>query len=134
MDAADVARHEITLLFDGACPLCRREMSMLKRRDRSDRLGSVDISDPSFDPKTFGLSKQDVHSRIHGILADGQIVEGVEVFRRAYRAVGIGWLLGWTRWPILKPIVDAFYRWFARNRHRLTFRRNPCEGDHCSIA
>ena len=53
-------------------------------------------------------------------------VEGVEVFRRAYAAIDRGWMLGWTRWaPIVRP-VDVAYRWFARNRLRLTGRQLPC--------
>ena len=34
----------------------------------------------------------------------------------------ISWLFGI---PLMKPLVDQFYRWFARNRYRL-----GC-GDHC---
>jgi len=65
-------------------------------------------------------------ARIHGVLSDGSVVEGMEVFRRAYAAVDLGWLLAPTRWPIIRPLADAAYRWFARNRLRLTGRRHEC--------
>lgn len=126
-----MALPPITLLFDGACPLCKREMAFIKRLDKHDRVGGIDITDPTFDPARFGTTHEQVHARIHGVLGDGTLVEGVEVFRRAYREIGLGWMVGWTAWPVARPVVDAMYRWFARNRHRLTFRRNPCADGQC---
>jgi predicted DCC family thiol-disulfide oxidoreductase YuxK len=90
-----------------------------------------DIALPTFDAAAYGLSARVVHERIHGIAADGRIVEGVEVFRRAYSAVGLGWLLAPTRWPLVRPLAEAAYRVFARYRLRLTGRRLDCDGDRC---
>jgi predicted DCC family thiol-disulfide oxidoreductase YuxK len=119
---------EITVFFDGECPLCRREVAALRRLDRGrNRIGLLDIAAPDFDPHRLGLQHDALMSRIHGQLPDGRIVEGVEVFRRAYAAVGLGWLLAWTRWPGLSRLADAGYRWFARNRLRLTGRRRAAE-------
>jgi hypothetical protein len=39
---------ELTIFFDGACPLCRREIAHYLRRDRSGRLAALDIAaDPA---------------------------------------------------------------------------------------
>jgi predicted DCC family thiol-disulfide oxidoreductase YuxK len=65
--------------------------------------------------------------RIHGVLPDGRVVEGLEVFRRAYAAVGLGWLLAPTRWPLLREISETSYRIFAKNRLRWTGRKADCE-------
>jgi predicted DCC family thiol-disulfide oxidoreductase YuxK len=119
---------EITLLYDGACPLCARELAMLRRRDRRGALGAVDIAAPGFDPSVYGLDRERVMARMHGVLPDGTVVEGMEVFRRAYAAVGLGWLLAPSRWPLLGPLFDAAYGWFARNRLRWTGRAHECEG------
>ena len=35
--------------------------------------------------------------RIHGILPDGSVVVDVEVFRRCYDLVGLGWVYAATR-------------------------------------
>jgi predicted DCC family thiol-disulfide oxidoreductase YuxK len=58
----------------------------------------------------------------------------VETFRQAYRAVGLGWVLAPTGWPLLRPAFDALYRIFARHRVRMgrVFGR-PCAGDRCSL-
>ena len=37
------ASPELTVLFDGGCPLCVREVTFLKGRDRRGALGFVDI-------------------------------------------------------------------------------------------
>lgn len=70
-------------------------------------------------------------ARIHGVTGSGRVVEGMDVFRQAYRAVGWGWLLAPTGWPLLRPAFDALYRWFARNRLRLTGRA-ACTTNRCN--
>lgn len=128
-----------TILIDGLCPLCKVEGKFLERLDRGrGGLRLVDIAAADFDPAAYGRTMEEVTGQIHGVLPDGRIITGVEVFRRAYAAVGWGWLLAPTAWPVLRPISDAVYRWFARNRHRLTFRSRHaiplCEGDRCRVA
>lgn len=125
---------EITVLFDGECPLCAREVAALRRLDRGrGRIAFDDIAAPGFDAARYGRRHDELMARIHGALPDGRLVEGVEVFRRAYTAVGLGWALAWTAWPALRPLADAGYRWFARNRLRLTGRAaHDCASDHCA--
>jgi len=72
-------------------------------------------------------------ARIHGVLPDGSIVEGVEVFRRAYAAVGLGWLVAPTRWPGLRWLAEWSYQVFARNRLRWTGRSSACVDGRCEI-
>jgi predicted DCC family thiol-disulfide oxidoreductase YuxK len=123
---------EFTILYDGECPLCRREVEMLARLDAGrGRLARVDIASPGFDPGRYGRSLETLMARIHGVRPDGTVIEGVEVFRRAYAAVDRGAWLAWTGLPIVRPVVDAAYRWFARNRLRLTGRAHACDADAC---
>ena len=127
-------KPEITFLHDGDCPLCAREVSMLRRLDRGrGRLAFEDIAAGDFDAARYGSTHEQLMARIHGVLPDGTLVEGVEVFRRAYAAVGLGWLVAPTRWPLLRPLFDAAYRWFARNRLRLTGRGEVCDSDRCTV-
>lgn len=123
-----------TILIDGACPLCRREANLLRRMDAGrGRLALIDIADPAFDPAQFGRTHDDVMGTIHGVDRDGTVLTGVEVFRRAYAAVGWGWVLSWSAWPVLRPIADAAYRFFAKYRLRLTGRRDECESGRCRV-
>ena len=122
-----MSQAEITILYDGECPLCSRELAMLKRIDRRrGRLGAIDIAAADFEASRYGLDLDTLMGRIHGVLPDGSVIEGVEVFRRAYAAVGRGWVLGWTSLPPFVRPVDAAYRWFARNRLSLTGRQPDC--------
>jgi len=126
---------QITVLYDGDCPLCTREIEMLRRRDPEGRAARFeDIAAPGFDPARYGKTRAELMARIHGVLPDGRLVEGVEVFRRVYAAVGLGWLVRPTGWPLLRPAFDAAYRWFARNRLRLTGRSDACTPEACTPA
>jgi len=125
---------QITVLYDGDCPLCSREIRFLERRDRGrGRVQFADIAEPSFDPGAYGLDARTVMARIHGVLPDGTVIEGIEVFQRAYAAVGLGWLIAPTRWPGFRRLAELTYRIFARNRLRWTGRVSDCEAGRCQV-
>jgi predicted DCC family thiol-disulfide oxidoreductase YuxK len=117
------------LYFDGACPLCAREVAFLRRLDRRARIRFSDIAAPGFDAAATGIAWPDLMDRIHARLADGTVVEGVEAFRRLYALLGWGWLVAPTRLPGVRQLLDLAYRTFARNRLRLTGR---CAAEGCA--
>lgn len=122
------------VFFDGDCPLCRREIAFLRRLDRRRNvIRFTDIADPGFDPAghgLVGLQRSELMARIHGRTSDGEIVEGVEVFRELYAAVGFGPIVALTRLRPIAALLDAGYRWFAANRLRLTGR---CDDGACLL-
>jgi predicted DCC family thiol-disulfide oxidoreductase YuxK len=122
-----------TLLYDSECPFCRREVEWLQRRDKKGRLGAIDIAAPGFDASRFGLTTERVHARLHGITADGKVIEGMAAIRAAWRAAGLGFVMAPTGWPVLRWLFDASYLAFARYRVPLGrwFGRR-CAGDVCS--
>ena len=128
-------QFQIRVLYDGECPLCSREISFLERRDRGrGRIQLEDIADPGFDPRRYGVEADELMARIHGVLPSGDLIEGVEVFRRAYSAVGLGWLVAPTRLPGLRKLADLGYRVFARNRLRWTGRASDaCADGSCRV-
>ena len=120
----------IRVLYDGECPLCAREIRFLERRDRGrGRIQFEDIADPSFDSQRYGVEAGELMARVHGVLPSGDLIEGVEVFRRAYSAVGLAWLMAPTRVPGLRNLLDLAYRVFARNRLRWTGRGSDAYAD-----
>ena len=130
MPNESVRTHSVEVFYDGACPLCTREMRWLRRLDRDGRVLFTDISDPAFDPATVGRPFEALMARLHGRLADGRVIEGVEVFRQLYAAVGFRRLVAFTRAPVVSQLMDAGYALFARNRLRLTGR---CADGHCAV-
>jgi predicted DCC family thiol-disulfide oxidoreductase YuxK len=110
---------EFTLLYDGLCPLCSKEVNWLYSRNKHGRLGFKDINDADFNPAVYGKTQEDFMAEIHGLYPDGQLIKGMGVFRETYKAVGLGWLMAATGWPVLKPLFDLIYRVFAKYRVRL---------------
>jgi predicted DCC family thiol-disulfide oxidoreductase YuxK len=128
--AVNAPPFEVEVFFDGACPLCLREINMLKRWDRKGRIRFTDIAARDFSAAALGKSYDELMARIHGRLPDGTWIEGVEVFRRLYAAVGLGLIVGITRWPGISQLFDLGYRVFARNRLRFTGR---CHDGACTV-
>ena len=116
---------DLTLLFDGGCPLCLREVSFLSRRDRDGRLAFVDIDASHYDPGLHqGVSYREAMGRIHAIKGDGTILRDVAVFREAYRLIGLSWIYAPTRWPLIGRLVDWAYRAWASWRLQVTGRES----------
>lgn len=120
----------VEVYFDGECPLCTREIAMLRRLDRHGAIAFTDVADPSFDPARIGLTRERLMARIHGRARDGTLVEGVEVFRQLYEAIGLGPAVALTRLPGVSHGLDLAYGWFARNRLRITGR---CDHETCAV-
>jgi predicted DCC family thiol-disulfide oxidoreductase YuxK len=119
---------QIQVFYDGACPLCLREIRFLKRLDKKGRIRHTDIAAPDFRPSEYGKTMEAFMAEIHGRLPDGTWVRGVEVFRRLYAAIGLAPLVWFTRLPVIAGLLDRAYHAFARNRLRLTGRCSNREG------
>jgi predicted DCC family thiol-disulfide oxidoreductase YuxK len=129
----------LEFLYDGNCRICLFDVARLRRADRYGRLVFVDVMATDFDPAPYGRTRDALLARIHARRADGVVVEGAEVFRLALTAVGRGWLVSPTRWPGVRHMTDAGYRWFARHRVQLYRRYGglfarltpACDGNVC---
>ncbi|MEM7780701.1 MAG: DUF393 domain-containing protein [Pseudomonadota bacterium] len=87
----------LKIWFDGACPLCVREIALMKRLDKAGRINFVDVSvdaDPS-----CPVDQSELLARFHGE-ENGEIVSGAAAFAAMWRAI-----------PMLRPLGL-----FARNR------------------
>ena len=133
---SDQQRPALTLLYDGGCPLCVREVQFLRRRDQrlhpnNAKLGFVDIDAPGYNPDLHGgISYREAMGRIHALQADGTVLRDVEVFRAAYQLIALGWLYAPSGWPVVRPIADGLYGLWARWRLPLT--RRPDLDQLCS--
>lgn len=124
----------LTLLYDGGCPLCLREVRFLRTRDSQSqpRLAFVDIQAPDYRAEDHaGISYRQAMGRIHAITAEGEVLRDVAVFRRAYQLIGLGWLYAPTSWPLLAPLADRAYGIWARWRLPLT--RRPSLDQLCAV-
>ena len=55
-----MAVYPLTVFYDGACPICAREMALMKRLDRTQRLTLLDFSLAGFDAAPAGLAVADL--------------------------------------------------------------------------
>ena len=115
---------KIKLLYDGECPLCLREVNFLSKKDAGRGLVKfVDIADDRYNPQENGnIDYETAMGRIHAILSDGSVIKNVEVFRRVYEILGIGWIYAPTKLPVIGFIVDRLYDIWANLRLFLTGR------------
>lgn len=104
---------------------------MLKRRDaeRQNAICFVDVADPNYDPgENCGVDYETAMRTIHGIVpsedkeGDLIVMTGVDVFRRAYELVGLGWVYAFLDVPVLKALASSAYDAWARIRLPLTGR------------
>lgn len=127
---------EFTLLVDGSCPLCKKEVAWLSCWNKRGGLVFQDITAEGVDLTVDGKSRDELLAEIHGIYPDGRVVRGMDAVRAAYGAVGLGWLLAPTALPIIRPLFDGFYRRFAQGRSalgQLCRRLQRGEGGGCWI-
>lgn len=115
----------VEVFYDGDCPLCMREIRMLQRKDRAAKIQFTDIAAHDFDASRYGRTHAAFMERIHGRLPDGTWIEGVEVFRQLYAAVGFRVLVAISRLPVISHVLRLCYKLFAANRLRLTGRCEP---------
>ena len=119
----------IKLLYDGECPLCVREVKFLRKRDAGRGIVNfVDIADLNYNPEAnAGVDFATAMGRIHGILPDGTVIKNVEVFRRVYEELGMGWVYAITKLPAIAKIANIIYGIWADWRLQLTGRPSLSE-------
>ncbi|XP_071731666.1 uncharacterized protein At5g50100, chloroplastic-like [Rutidosis leptorrhynchoides] len=115
---------KVKMLYDGDCPLCMREVNMLKERDQKyNAINFVDISSDDYSPEqNLGIDYETAMGKIHAIMSDGTVVTNVEVFRKLYEAVDLGWVYAITRYEPVATIADAVYGVWAKYRMQVTGR------------
>ena len=107
---------QVTVWFDGACPLCRREIALVRRLDRRGRIAFVDVSAPD---SACPIDRSALLARFHAS-ENGQLYDGAAAFAAMWRAIPLlrplgliarnGWVLA---------LLEAAYRRFLRVRPSL---------------
>lgn len=129
----------LTLYFDGACPLCAREIRILRARAAPDRLQFVDISAEAFEAGSAGLTHAQMASLLHARFDDGTWVTGLDATLWSWRAAGLGAWAAPLSWRLTRPLLDLGYRLFCRWRPHLTWLPHPdgsarCQDEHCAVS
>jgi predicted DCC family thiol-disulfide oxidoreductase YuxK len=106
-----------TLYYDGACPVCAREVAMYRRQAGADALCWVDVA--RCEPADLGpdLSRDAALARLHLRRADGVLVDGAAAFTGLWRLLpGWAWLGRLFGSRAATRLLDLGYRGFLAAR------------------
>lgn len=126
--APDFSRPVV--FYDGACPLCRREIAHYRRVDGAGQLRWVDAAAEPDALAGYGLSPGDAMAVLHVLDADGCWQRGVDAFMVIWAHLPpYRWLARLVSAAGLRRPLAFIYRRFATWRYR---RR--CTADDCVVA
>ncbi len=105
--------------FDGDCPLCRREIAVMRRLDRR---GAIVFTDVANGQGSCPLDRAELLARFHA-QEDGVILSGAAAFAAMWRAIPLLRPFGLVaRNPMVLGLLERLYRAFLRVRPALTRR------------
>jgi predicted DCC family thiol-disulfide oxidoreductase YuxK len=111
------ASTSLTVWFDGACPLCRREISLFKKLDRR---GAIHFEDVDRADAVCPLDRAELLSRFHAQERGCPVVSGAAAFAAMWRAIPLLRPFGEiARFPPILWALDLAYRRFLIIRPRL---------------
>lgn len=111
------ANPAIKVWFDGACPLCIREIAFMRRLDRGGAIDFVDVSQGA-DP-ACPIDRGELLARFHAE-EDGRIVSGAAAFAAMWRAIPFLRPLGLlARNRFVLAVLERLYVAFLRVRPRI---------------
>lgn len=103
----------LTVFFDGACPLCQREISFYRRlsEDGSVRWVDVETTETCYLPE--GLTRDDALARFHVQTGSGEMLSGARGFIALWAHIPyFQWVAKIARVPPLPWILEQGYRAF----------------------
>jgi len=113
--------NQVTVYYDGGCPLCLREINLMRRLDRRERIDFVDVEDPS---TSCPLDRKTLLQRFHAE-EDGELVSGAAAFAAMWRQIPIlrplgllarnRWVLAALEWTYLRflTVRPTLQRWMT---------------------
>ena len=112
----------LTVLFDGACPLCRREIGIyrgLRPLRPESPVCFADVNDTALQLPP-GITREQLLARFHVRSNDGQLLSGALAFLALWAALpGWRWLALAGRLPGAVWMMERSYRLFLRWRPTL---------------
>lgn len=128
---------QLTVFYDGTCPLCVAEMDRLKALNLHKKLAFADIYMPDFATQYPLIDVSAANLILHGQWQDGSMIYGLDVTVAAWQQVGKHQWLKVLRFPIIKPIADWAYLFFAKNRYSISkviLGQSRCNSTSCDIS
>ena len=107
---------KVTVWYDSACPLCVREIALMRRLDKRGAVAFLDLHTTNDCPLDRGLLLERFHARERG----GPVVSGARAFAALWRALTPLRPLGLiARFPPVLWALEGLYRLFLLVRPNL---------------
>ncbi len=120
-----------TVLYDGHCPFCRKQVGRLQRWAPDPDLRYLSFRDPGALDDYPTLDEQQCDVEMKFARTPAAIFGGMEAAVRVLLRKP-WWFLAWGYYvPGIKQLFDAVYRWIAARRMKLS--GGVCNDDVCSI-
>ena len=116
---SDTPAQPLTVLYDGACPLCRREIGIYRGLQSDTPVCFADVSDAS-QPLPPGTTREQLLTRFHVRDAEGRLLSGAQAFLALWDTLpGWRWLARVGRLPGAAWAMERAYRLFLHARPAL---------------
>ncbi|UCC81992.1 MAG: DUF393 domain-containing protein [Gemmatimonadota bacterium] len=114
-----------TLIYDGDCQFCRRQVERLRRVDRGGRIETVPFQ--TADLARYGIDLTAAEEAMHLVAPTATVFRGAEAARETLRLLPFGRPLVWLlAAPGAMFAAERVYRWVARRRHRFGCNSSVC--------
>jgi ubiquinone biosynthesis monooxygenase Coq7 len=111
------SRPALTVYYDGACPVCAREIGLYRGQRGADAVRWVDASSCDAEALGPGLDRAGALARLHARRPDGTLVDGAGAFAAMWRALPAWSVLGRVAgWAPVRRALDLGYDGFLRVR------------------
>lgn len=111
--------NRVTVWFDGACPLCVREIAVMRRLDRHGALDLIDVADND-GAGACPIDRAALLARFHAREGDGPLLSGAAAFAAMWRAIPLLRPLGLlARNRLVLALLERLYLRFLRVRPML---------------
>lgn len=122
-----IASPQPVVFFDGACPLCSREIAHYRRIDKTQRLHWVDAYNQQDVLAGYGLDLQRAMAELHVLDDSGHWHRGVDAFIVIWDHLpGYRWLARLISITGLRTPLGFAYRHFAAWRYRRRCDTGSC--------
>lgn len=120
------ANTPLKMLYDGQCPICKREVCMLQKQGSQSKIQFTDISAKNFSPsENNNIAYNVAMSQLHVVDIKGNTLVGIPAFAAIYARCDLLVLSILLRIPLVRKALKPLYSLFAKKRLWLTGRSRP---------
>ncbi len=120
--------EKVTVFYDGACPVCLKEMAWYKRYSCNDEIIWFDITNKQEELRKLGIEPIAALLELHVLNPDGVVTTGVDAFILLWqRAPRFKLLARFCSLPLIKPLLRHGYGYFTRKRLQRDGRYPRCD-------